>query len=250
MPMALSTADRSTVDEAEIARFNALAATWWDDSGPMRPLHEIGPARLTFIRDRVLEHFGRDGGPRPFEGLAMLDVGCAAGLVSEPLARLGADVTGIDAAHANIGAAMAHAEQSGLGITYHAMTAEALALEGQTFDVVTALEIVEHVADVPLFMASLSRLVKPGGLLIMSTLNRTAKSFALAVVGAEYVLRWLPRGTHDWRKFITPDELTRHMEEAGFVPGETSGLRLDLLTRRWVLSHDRAVNYLMAAGKP
>jgi 2-polyprenyl-6-hydroxyphenyl methylase/3-demethylubiquinone-9 3-methyltransferase len=250
MPMALSTADRTTVDEEEIARFNTLAATWWDDTGPMRPLHEIGPARLSFIRDRVLEHFGRNGGPRPFDGLAVLDVGCAAGLVSEPLARLGADVTGIDAAVANIGAAKAHAEQSGLAITYHAMTAEALALEGARFDVVTALEIVEHVADVPLFMASLSALVKPGGLLIMSTLNRTAKSFALAVVGAEYVLRWLPRGTHDWRKFITPAELARHMETAGLLPGETAGMRLDLLTRRWALSHDTAVNYLMAAGKP
>lgn len=247
--MALATADRTTVDETEIARFNALAATWWDDTGPMRPLHEIGPARLAFIRDRVLEHFGRPAGPHPFEGLAMLDVGCAAGLVTEPLARLGAAVTGIDAAVANIGAARAHAEQSGLAITYHAMTAEGLALEGRTFDVVTALEIVEHVADVPLFMASLARLVRPGGLLIMSTLNRTAKSFALAVVGAEYVLRWLPRGTHDWRKFITPAELARHMEEAGFTPGAATGLRLDLMTRRWVLSGDVAVNYLMAASK-
>lgn len=247
--MALATADRTTVDEAEIARFNALAATWWDDTGPMRPLHEIGPARLAFIRDRVLEHFSRPAGPHPFEGLAMLDVGCAAGLVTEPLARLGAAVTGIDAAVANIGAARAHAEQSGLAITYHAMTAEGLALEGRTFDVVTALEIVEHVADVPLFMASLARLVRPGGLLIMSTLNRTAKSFALAVVGAEYVLRWLPRGTHDWRKFITPAELARHMEEAGFTPGAATGLRLDLMTRRWVLSGDVAVNYLMAASK-
>jgi len=249
--MALNIAGRTTVDEAEIARFNALAARWWDDTGPMRPLHQIGPARLAFIRDQVTAHFGISGDvPQPYAGLKMLDVGCAAGLVSEPLARLGAEVTGIDAALANIGAAKAHAAQSGLAITYHNMTAEGLALEGETFDVVIALEIVEHVADVPLFMASLRQLLKPGGLLVMSTLNRTSKSFALAILGAEYVLRWLPRGTHDWSKFITPEELARHMEEAGLEPGERTGLRLDILTRRWVLSPDMGVNYLMAAGKP
>jgi 2-polyprenyl-6-hydroxyphenyl methylase/3-demethylubiquinone-9 3-methyltransferase len=240
----------ATVDAAEIARFNALAATWWDAEGPMRPLHEIGPVRLSFIRREVVRHFGlKDEGPGLYKGLSMLDVGCAAGLVCEPLARLGAAVTGIDAAEKNIGAAKAHAEASGLAIDYRATTAEALAREERRFDVVIALEIVEHVADVPLFIDALSRLMAPGGLLIMSTINRTAKSYLMAIVGAEYVLRWLPKGTHDWRKFVTPQELQARIGETGLEVETIEGMRLDLFSRNWILSSDTGVNYLLCAAR-
>ena len=243
-------AEGETVDPAEIARFDALAERWWDDTGPMRPLHAIGPARLAYIREQVGRHYRlKAHDPKPYAGLAMLDVGCAGGLVSEPLARLGAEVTGIDAAPNNIGAAKVHAAEMGLEIDYRHVTAERLVAEGRHYDVVVALEIVEHVADVPAFIAALVALLKPGGLLIMSTINRTAKSYALAIVGAEYVLRWLPRGTHDWKKFITPDELRGHMEAAGLRFVNERGMRLDLLSGRWVLAPDMAVNYLMTAAR-
>lgn len=240
-----------TVDEAEIARFDALADTWWDPDGPMRPLHLIGPVRLAFIRNMILRHFGADGGaPEPFAGLRILDVGCGAGLLDEPLARLGAQVTAIDAAAKNIAAARRHADGMGLKIDYRNATAEDLAAGKERFDVVMAMEVVEHVADLDAFLGALARLTKPGGLVLLSTINRTLKSFAMAIVGAEYVLRWLPRGTHDWQKFLKPEELQAALEEAGFVLVDREGMRYDPLGDRWSLDPDMSVNYLMAARKP
>ena len=241
----------STIDESEIARFDALAETWWDPEGPMKPLHRIQPARLTFIRDQGTAHFLRDRrSPRLFTGLAALDVGCGGGLLCEPLARLGADVTGIDAAPNNIAVAARHAAMMDLDITYETATAEDYAARGNAFDIVLALEIVEHVGDVPAFLAALSTLVRPGGILIMSTINRTAKAFLLAIVGGEYVLRWLPRGTHDWHRFVTPDELGRGLEDAGLAVIDRAGLTYTPLSGEWRLSDDTTVNYLISAAKP
>jgi len=241
----------TTINDAEIAKFTAMAEEWWDPRGKFKPLHKFNPVRLGYIREYLLAHFGRDGTAiRPFEGLNILDVGCGGGLLCEPLARLGASVTGIDAAERNIAIARIHAEQSGLAVDYRATTSEALAAEGKTFDMVLNMEVVEHVDNVPLYMKSCADLVKPGGLLLTATLNRTLRARALAVFAAERVLRWLPVGTHDWNKFLTPDEIKALLTRNGLdVVGET-GVVFNPLADEWRRSPDMAVNYMVMAQRP
>jgi len=240
----------ATVDESEVARFSRLSSQWWDPNGPMAPLHKFNPIRLGYIRDRVAAHFGRD--PNRLDsltGLRMLDIGCGAGVLSEPLARLGAAVIGADPSDSNIAAAKHHAAQSGLAIDYRATTAEALEASGESFDVVLAMEVVEHVADLGLFIDIAAEMVKPGGLMFVATLNRTIKSFALAIVGAEYILRWLPRGTHQWDKFVTPNELEIAIEQARLQITDETGVMYNLLADRWQLTTDMDVNYMVVAEK-
>lgn len=238
----------ASVDPAEIERFSAMAAEWWDPQGKFRPLHKFNPVRLGFIRDRIAAHFGRDVTvDAPLSGLRLLDIGCGGGLVAEPMARLGADVLGADAAERNIGVARAHAADSGLTIDYRCASAEALAAAGEHFDVVLTLEVVEHVADLNGFLSSCGQMVKPGGLLIAATLNRTLKAYALAIVGAEYILGWLPRGTHDWKKFVQPHELAQGLRRAGLTMQDVTGVSYDPLADRWSISGDTDVNYMMVA---
>ena len=240
----------TTVDDAEVARFAALADTWWDPRGKMAVLHKFNPVRLTYIRDAACKRFGRD--PKKLDclsGLRILDIGCGGGLLSEPLARLGANVVGADPAEANVAAARLHAERSEVAVDYRAMTAEALADAGEKFDIVLAMEVIEHVADVQLFIARCAEMVKPGGFMVVATLNRTMKSFALAIIGAEYVLGWLPRGTHRWEKFVTPDELEIALELAGLEMRKTTGVIYNLLADRWQMSSDMDVNYMVTAQR-
>lgn len=240
----------ATVDPEEVSRFDALGVQWWDVKGKMAPLHAMNPARLAFLRDTLVRHFSRDARSlRPLKGLALLDIGCGGGLLSEPLSRMGADVTGIDPAPGNVDIARAHAAQSGLTVTYEAETAEVLVERGVRFDVVVALEVVEHVADVGLFVRTAGRLVAEGGVLVLSTLNRTPKSFALAIVGAEYVLRWLPPGTHRWEKFVTPEELEATLAAAGFAVREKVGLAYEPFSGDFHLTEDLSVNYFMVAER-
>jgi 2-polyprenyl-6-hydroxyphenyl methylase/3-demethylubiquinone-9 3-methyltransferase len=237
-----------TVDQDEVARFSRLAGEWWDPHGPMATLHKFNPVRLAYIRDRTAEHFGRD--PKSLDGLSglrFLDIGCGAGILCEPLARLGASVVGADPSAKNIAVAQAHAAQSGLTIDYRDTTVEQLAEAGERFDVVLAMEVVEHVTDVGLFIAHAGAMVKPGGLLFVATLNRTAKSFAFAIVGAEYILRWLPRGTHQWEKFVTPDELARHLADNKLAITDQAGVVYSPLADKWSLSSDLDVNYMVVA---
>ncbi len=246
-----ATETRTTIDPAEVARFSAMAAEWWDPHGKFRPLHQFNPARLAHIRARALAHFARDGNARaPFTGLSLLDIGCGGGLVSEPMARLGFAVTGADASERNIGTAAAHATEGGLVIDYRATTAEALADAGAKFDVILNLEVIEHVADVPLFLSACARMLRPSGIMLVATLNRTFKAWALAVVGAEYVLGWLPRGTHDWSKFITPAEMKTHAETAGLVIGGLVGVAYSPFSGNWRLSADTDVNYMAEMTLP
>ncbi len=241
----------SSIDAEEVARFEAMAESWWDTAGPFKPLHRFNPARLSFVRDRAVAHWARDPATlRPLDGLAVVDIGCGGGLISEPLARMGAAVTGIDPSPKNIGTARVHAAQSGLDIDYRAMTAEDLAASGARFDLVMNLEVVEHVADVDGFLAASGTLLKPGGLMICATLNRTLKSLAMAKIGAEYVLRWLPRGTHDWKKFLTPAELSRSIRRAGLSVTALQGVSYKPLKDEWVLTGDTGVNYMVVAVKP
>jgi 2-polyprenyl-6-hydroxyphenyl methylase / 3-demethylubiquinone-9 3-methyltransferase len=241
---------QASVDPREVEQFAKLAARWWDPRGPMAPLHKLNPVRLTYIRDNAAEHYGRDA--KKFgclKGLRILDIGCGAGILTEPLAKLGGEMTGIDPAEENIAAARAHAVESGAIVDYRDSTAETLAEAGEQFDVVLAMEVVEHVIDVPAFVATCASLVKPGGLFFAATLNRTLKSFALAIVGAEYVLRWLPRGTHQWDKFVTPEELEDAVEDAGLrVTGER-GVIFNPLAGTWQLSSDMDVNYMLVAAR-
>ena len=230
----------------EVARFDALAEDWWNPEGPMAPLHKINPIRIGWLIETLARRF-RAQGPAPLEGRTILDVGCGAGLLSEPLSRLGAVVTGLDPAPSAIAAARAHAEATGAELTYRAGTVEDLAAEGAKFDAVLAMEVVEHVEDVAGFVATAASLVAPGGVLCLSTLNRTPKSFALAIVGAEYLLRWLPKGTHRWEQFVTPLELTGALRRARFVVTTRRGLVFDPLRRDWRLSNDMSVNYFLAA---
>lgn len=246
------TGTTTSVDEAEIARFSAMAAEWWDPKGKFKPLHKFNPSRLGYFKAEICRHFGRDANALDaLAGLSLVDIGCGGGLVAEPLARLGAAVTGIDASERNIGVAKLHAEQSGLGIDYRATTAEDLAASGALYDVVLALEIVEHVADVPFFLAECAKMVRPGGLMIVSTLNRTPKAFALAIVGAEYVLGWLPKGTHDWKKFVTPQELETALTAADLTVIDTAGVTYNPLRDQWSVNHgDIDVNYMVTARRP
>jgi len=246
----ISPAGAPTVDDAEVARFAALAGEWWDPRGKMAPLHKLNPVRLGYIRDAACRRFGRDA--RRLDCLTclrILDIGCGGGILSEPLARLGAEVVGADPAQPNIAAARLHAADTGLVIDYRATTAEALAEAGERFDIVLAMEVVEHVADVNLFVRLTAAMVKPGGLMIAATLNRTLKSFALAIVGAEYILRWLPRGTHQWDKFVTPNELEIALELGGLRVIDETGVVYNPLADQWRLAADMDVNYMLIAER-
>ena len=237
-----------TVDRRDIDRFAAQAPSWWDPRGSFRPLHQINPVRLDFVRGELLAHFRRD--PQslsPFAGLRLADIGCGGGLIAEPMTRLGCAVTGIDAGPEAIEVARAHAVASGLAIDYRVADVETLAAEGERFDAVLALEIVEHVADRDRFLAALGRLVKPGGMFIGATLNRTARSFALAIVGAEYVLRLLPPGTHDWNRFVRPSEFSLPLRRAGLATTRLAGMSYDWRGGAWRVSDDLSVNYMLAA---
>jgi 2-polyprenyl-6-hydroxyphenyl methylase/3-demethylubiquinone-9 3-methyltransferase len=251
MPSSLGPAEGSTVDQAEVARFSALAAEWWDAGGKMGVLHKFNPVRLGYIKDAACRRFGRDAKRLDsLSGLRVLDIGCGGGILSEPLARLGAEVVGADPSLANIEAARMHAAEAGLAIDYRGTTAEVLADAGERFNVVLAMEVVEHVAAMPLFVKRCAEMVEPGGLLIGATLNRTIKSFAFAIIGAEYVLGWLPRGTHRWDKFVTPNEFEAAMERHGLRVIDQTGVVYNLLADRWQLSTDMDVNYMLTAEKP
>jgi 2-polyprenyl-6-hydroxyphenyl methylase/3-demethylubiquinone-9 3-methyltransferase len=240
-----------SIDAEELERFSALAESWWDPKGPMAPLHRLNPARLGFLRQTLAAHFSRDARSlRPFEGLRILDIGCGGGLISEPLARLGAAMTGIDAAEANIAVARAHARGADLDIDYRQASAEELSAADERFDAVLALEVVEHVADTDAFLQATAALVRPGGALIASTLNRTPKSLLFAIVGAEYVLGWLPRGTHRWDRFLRPSELAAALRRHGLQMREIRGLIYGPLAGEWRLGRDLGVNYLACAVRP
>jgi 2-polyprenyl-6-hydroxyphenyl methylase / 3-demethylubiquinone-9 3-methyltransferase len=240
-----------TLDPNEIERFNRCAAEWWDSNGKLRTLHLIGPARMTFLRDALVRHFGRPRGQgKPLGGLTILDIGCGGGLVCEPLCRLGARVTGIDPGLDNVEAARRHAAGQGLAIDYRVARVEDLAAEGRSFDAVVCLEVVEHVPDPGAFLKTCAGLVRTGGLMLLSTINRTPKAYLLAIVGAEYVLRWLPVGTHQWERFVTPDELARYLGAAGLGAPVFQGLVYRPLDDSWSLSTDTDVNYFAAAAKP
>ncbi|HEX2802269.1 MAG TPA: bifunctional 2-polyprenyl-6-hydroxyphenol methylase/3-demethylubiquinol 3-O-methyltransferase UbiG [Phenylobacterium sp.] len=246
-----ATGPRSSIDPADVERFSRIAAEWWDPKGKFAPLHKFNPVRLGFIRDQALYRFNRDpAARRPFEGLRLLDIGCGGGLLCEPMTRLGFAVTGVDASERNIGTASAHAAQQGLEIDYRASTAEALLAAGEPpFDLILNMEVIEHVADPGAFLRDCAKLLKPGGLMIVATLNRTLKAFALAKVGAEYVLRWLPAGTHDWSQFLKPEELRGFLAEEDVTVDGPFGVAYDPLSGRWSQSHDTDVNYMMTVGR-
>ncbi len=243
---------KSSIDPDEVERFSRIAAEWWDPKGKFAPLHKFNPVRLGFIRDRALRHFRRDPNARqPFQGLRLLDIGCGGGLLSEPMTRLGFSVMGVDASDRNIGTASVHAEAGGLAIDYRASTAEALEAAGEgPFDVILNMEVIEHVADPAEFLRTCARLLAPGGLMIVATLNRTLKAFALAKVGAEYVLRWLPAGTHDWNKFIKPDELRSFVTDQNLAIEGPIGISFDPLSGRWSVASETDVNYMMVITRP
>ncbi len=242
----------NTVDPSEIAKFEAMAAEWWDPHGKFKPLHMLNPCRLDYITQQIAGEFDRDlKAAKPFDGLRLLDIGCGGGLLSEPMARLGATVVGADAAEGNLPVARIHAEQSGLDIDYRHTTAEAMAAAGEQFDVVLNMEVVEHVADPLGFLTASQQLLKPGGLLICSTINRNPKSYAMAIFGAEVVMRWLPRGTHEWNKFITPDELFDLLRQSGLDPVDRKGFVFNPILWSWSISdRDLSVNYVTASVKP
>ncbi|MFC0634395.1 bifunctional 2-polyprenyl-6-hydroxyphenol methylase/3-demethylubiquinol 3-O-methyltransferase UbiG [Brevundimonas balnearis] len=239
----------TSIDPADVARFSALAATWWDPKGPFAPLHKFNPARLDVLRREAVDRFGRDPSAiRPFEGLSLIDIGCGGGLLAEPMRRMGFAVTGVDASEKNIGTARQHAAEQGLDIDYRAATVEQLVAEGAgPFDVVLNMEVVEHVADPKRFLLDSASLLKPGGMMVVATLNRTLRSLALAKIGAEYVLRWLPAGTHDWRQFLKPDEIRLMLSEAPVRVQGPLGLAYNPLADRWRETDDAAVNYMMLA---
>lgn len=258
---------KSSLDPEEIARFTKISSQWWDETGPFRPLHHLNPTRIRFIRDQIMGHYNRsfsetaynlDEHPIPsshtpnlkiFQGLSVLDVGCGGGLVCEPLCRLGATVTGIDGSGPTVEVAKAHGALMGLDIDYRPLSLESLAESGETFDVVLALEIVEHVANVPSFVASCTQVLKPGGLIIFSTLNRTVKSYLMGIIGAEYVMQWVPKGTHEWSKFLTPAELASPMRDNGLSVTHVRGMAFSLLKWDWELGTDTDVNYFITAVK-
>lgn len=244
----MAEAPPSTLDAAEIEKFASLAREWWNPDGPFGALHRLNPVRLAYIRDTAQRHFGAGAPRRPLAGLNVLDLGCGGGLVSAPLARMGASVTGIDAAEEAIGAARAYTDQSSLDIEFRCTTAETLALNGAQFDLVTALEIIEHVSDVNAFLDAATQLVRPGGLMILSTINRTAKARALAIVGAERILKWAPEGAHDYDKLVTPDEISAGAPALQWDAPQ--GIVYNPLGAGWTLSRDIDINYLMAGRKP
>ncbi len=241
----------TSIDQTEIDKFSAMAEEWWDPRGKFAPLHQMNPCRLDYVTRHVAAQFGRDlAAARPFEGLRILDIGCGGGLLAEPMARLGAEVTGADAEEQSIRVAQLHAEEQDLDIDYRATTAEALAASGERFDVVLAMEVIEHVADPPAFFVTCHDMLAPGGLMICSTLNRTAKSFGLAILGAEWILGWLPRGTHDWNRFVTPEEQRRMIDATGLSCVDRTGMVFDPLIWSWSLSdRDLGVNYVTASVK-
>jgi 2-polyprenyl-6-hydroxyphenyl methylase/3-demethylubiquinone-9 3-methyltransferase len=240
----------SSVDPGELATFKATAADWWNPTGPFKPLHALGPVRLGYIREHLIRHFGRDArAAQPLEGLTLADIGCGGGLLCEPLARLGAAVTGIDPLAESIDVARQHAAGQGLHVRYLTGGAEDLAAQGESFDAIVSMEVVEHVPDLSAFIGSCAAAVKPGGIVLLSTLNRTLKSYAMAIIGAEYVLRWLPKGTHHWEKFVKPEELAHAVRAAGLAVVETRGCVYRPLTGEWRQSGDTDVNYFMAAKK-
>ncbi|WP_173933347.1 bifunctional 2-polyprenyl-6-hydroxyphenol methylase/3-demethylubiquinol 3-O-methyltransferase UbiG [Chelativorans sp. Marseille-P2723] len=247
----MSEARRTSIDAGEIERFSALAAEWWNPNGKFRPLHKFNPVRLAYIRDHVAARFGRDPrAAKPFEGLRFLDIGCGGGLLCEPMARLGAEVVGADASETNIEVARLHAAESGVKVDYRAETAEALAEQGEKFDVILNMEVVEHVADIDYFIAKCAEMLTPGGIMFVATINRTLKALGLAIIGAEYVLRWLPRGTHQYGKLVRPEELDRALSAAGLVTKDRTGVVYNPLTDRWNRSRDMDVNYMVMAEKP
>lgn len=245
-------AEGTTVNEDEVAFFARIADSWWDPKGPFKPLHILNPTRLAYIRQEVEEHFSLEQGlKRPFEGLRLLDIGCGGGLISEPMTRLGAHVVAVDAAEKNIKTASVHASQGGLEIDFRNTTAEALADAGEQFDIIINMEVVEHVADVDAYLGACQTLLKPGGLMLLSTINRTAKAYLFAIVGAEHILRWLPVGAHDWNKFLTPHELAAACTRAGLKSGLATGFVMNPFSQKWRLSDtDTGVNYAMTATKP
>lgn len=244
------TSTQSTIDEAEVARFSSLAAEWWNPHGKFAVLHKFNPVRLGFIRDKALARFERDQkSMAPFKGLRLLDIGCGGGLLSEPMCRMGFDVVAADASEKNIKTASTHAMEQGLSIDYRATTAEALAEQGERFDVILNMEVIEHVADLNLFLSSCASMLNPHGIMFVATLNRTAKSFVLAIVGAEFILGWIPRGTHDWNKFIKPMELDTALSRAGLNGKNETGVMYNPLSGEWILSSDTDVNYMLVAEK-
>ena len=248
--MSVVTSTPSTIDEAEVARFSRLAAEWWNPHGKFGVLHKFNPVRLRFIRDEALARFSKDTASlKPFEGLRLLDIGCGGGLLSEPMARMGFDVVAADASEKNIKTASVHAQEQNLQIDYRNTTAEALAAAGERFDVILNMEVIEHVADMNLFLTSCASMLKPGGMMFVATINRTAKSYALAIVGAEWVLGWIPRGTHDWSKFIKPMELDTALSRAGLNARAETGVMYNPLSGQWMTSTDTDVNYMLVAEK-
>ncbi|MET0358449.1 MAG: bifunctional 2-polyprenyl-6-hydroxyphenol methylase/3-demethylubiquinol 3-O-methyltransferase UbiG [Pararhizobium sp.] len=247
----MTDAARTTIDQSEVDRFSALAAEWWNPHGKFKPLHKFNPVRLGYIRDRAAETFGRDPkAPRPLEGLRLLDIGCGGGLLSEPMARMGADVVGADASEKNIRIAQTHAAGSGVSVDYRAVTAEALAEAGEIFDIVLNMEVVEHVSDVEFFLSTCASMVRPGGLMVVATINRTMKAAALAIFAAENVLRWLPRGTHQYEKLVRPEEIEKPLSASGLTITERTGVFFSPFTNQWNLSRDMDVNYMMIAKRP
>lgn len=247
----MSDAQRTTIDAGEVERFSRLAQEWWNPNGKFKPLHKFNPVRLAYIRDQVATHFGRDPrAAKPFDGLRLLDIGCGGGLLCEPMARLGAEVVGADASATNIEVAKIHAAESRVKIDYRATTAEALADAGETFDVVLNMEVVEHVADVDLFLTKCAQMVKPGGLMFVATINRTLKAWGLAIIGAEYVLGWLPKGTHQYDKLVRPEELDKGLADTGMSIVDRTGVTYNPLTDQWNRSRDLDVNYMILAAKP
>lgn len=246
----MSQAGATTIDDGEVERFSRLAAEWWNPNGKFKPLHKFNPVRLAYLREEIAANFARDlNSTRPFQGLRVLDIGCGGGLICEPMARLGAEVVGVDASATNIEVARLHAQESGVPVEYHATTAEALDAAGERFDIVLALEVVEHVADVELFLRSCANMVKPGGLLFVATINRTFKALTFAIVGAEYVLGWLPKGTHQYSKLVRPEEIERPVVSAGLTMAGRTGVVYHPLGDEWRRSRDMDVNYMVVARR-
>ncbi len=247
----MTQAAKTTIDQSEVDRFSAMAAEWWSPTGKFKPLHKFNPVRLAYIRDKAAENFSRNArSAKPLEGLRVLDIGCGGGLLSEPVARMGADVVGADPSEKNIGIASTHATASGVAVDYRAVTAEQLAEAGETFDIVLNMEVVEHVADVELFMNTCADMVRPGGLMFVATINRTMKAAALAIFAAENVLRWLPRGTHQYEKLVRPQELEKPLAANGLEIVDRTGVFFNPLANQWNLSKDMDVNYMLLAKRP